>query len=143
MIEEQGTVIDRKDDRVIIRVPRSSACESCASKAICHSTSETDMVIEADDPVGAKVGDRVVFTVGAADIIKAGVLFYLIPLLAFIAGVVIGQVLPGLFSLRVNADMLSTLFGFVFVVLAFLGLRIYGRMAEKTRPMRPRVLRVV
>ena len=143
MIEEEGTVIEKKDGRVMIRVPRSSACESCASRAICHSMTETDMVIEADDPVGAKVGDRVVFTVGAADILKAGVLFYLIPLLAFIIGVVLGQVLPDALSLEVNTDMFSTLLGLVFVVLSFLGLRLYGKVAEKTRLMRPRVLRVV
>jgi sigma-E factor negative regulatory protein RseC len=101
------------------------------------------MVIEAENQAGAHVGDRVIFTVGAATLLKAGVLFYLIPLFGFIAGIVLGQVLSQTVAPVRNPDLLSAALGFLFLGLTLLGLRLYGKRAEKTKALRPRVIRVV
>jgi sigma-E factor negative regulatory protein RseC len=143
MIEEEGTVVEIKGGAAIIKAQRTTSCESCMSKDLCHSVTETDMVVEADNPAGAHVGDRVVFTVGAATLLKAGVLFYLFPLLGFIAGIVLGQVLAPAVSSGLNPDLLSAVLGSLLLVLTLLALRLYGRRAEKNRAFRPRVVRVV
>ena len=101
------------------------------------------MLIEADNPVGADVGDMVVFTVGAGSVLKAGLMLYLVPVISFIAGVVLGQtvsvrVLPGQ-----NPDLVSGALGVIFLAAAFAGLKVYGSMMEKGKSFRPRVLRVV
>lgn len=141
-MEEHGVVVQKKQSIAVIRAERTTSCDSCASKKSCHSgaTSGGEILIEAEDMVGAKVGDRVVFSVSAGSVLKAGVLVYLVPVLSFIAGVVLGQAfLTGLIP-GYNADLVAGATGLAFLALAFLGLKGYGKFSE--RSMRPRVLRV-
>jgi sigma-E factor negative regulatory protein RseC len=145
MIEEEGTVMEVKGNAVLIKAERTTSCESCMSKDFCHSLTETDMVLEADNEAGANVGDRVIFTVGAATLLKAGVLIYLIPLIGFIFGVVLGQAFaPPAFGGRGGAaDLISAALGFFFLFVTLLWLRRYAKRAEKNRAFRPRVVKVV
>jgi len=144
-MEEHGIVVRLIGGGAVIKTRQSSACESCASKKSCSSgqSASGDAFIEADNPVGAKVGDSVIFTVGAGSILKAGALLYLVPIISFIVGVVIGQsglvtgLLPGY-----NPDLLSGLLGAAFLALAFIGLKVYSAFLDKKRSFRPKVLRV-
>jgi sigma-E factor negative regulatory protein RseC len=142
-MEEEGVVVKDKAGRVTIKARRSTSCESCASKGTCSAGADTDMLIEADNPVGAGVGDRVVFSVGAASVIKAGLLLYLVPIVSFIFGVVLGQTVAARFWTGWNPDLVSGGLGVVFLVLAYFGLRLYGSYASRHKSFGPRVLRVV
>jgi len=142
MVEEHGIVTGVKGANAVIRAERTSSCDGCATKKTCATGANGEMCIEADNAVGAKTGDHVIFTIGSASVMKAGVLLYLVPVLSFIAGVVIGQIvspyLPG-----VNHDLVSGALGAVFLAAAFVGLKLYGRFLDKDQTMRPRILRVV
>jgi sigma-E factor negative regulatory protein RseC len=142
-MEEYGVVIQDKKGSVLVKAERSTACDSCSSKKTCHSGTGTEALIEADNPVGAKVGDHVVFTVAAGDILKAGVLLYLGPALSFIAGVVIGQVLSEKVLTQFNPDLVSGVLGVIFLGIAFFGLKLYGRLAQRSSSFKPKILRVV
>lgn len=138
-----------KGGAALVKAQRTTSCESCISKDLCRSVTETDMLVEAENPAGARVGDKVIFTVGAATLLKAGVLFYLLPLLGFIFGVVLGQLTATTlatlapFTSGWDPDLISAALGFFFLVLTLLGLRVYGRRAETNRQMRPRIVKVV
>ncbi len=142
-MEEQGVVVENRGATVLIKTERKSACESCASKKSCHSISETEMLIEAENPVGAGVGDMVIYEIGAGSVIKAGMLLYLVPLLSFILGVVLGQGASGRFFAGHNPDLVAGLSGALFLAAAFVGLKLYGRRFERDKAYRPHVLRVV
>lgn len=145
MMEEQGIVVQATGASALIKTRQSSACESCASKKSCSSGqgAADEAFIEADNFVGAKVGDTVIFTIGTGSVLKAGALLYLVPILSFIAGVVIGQsgivasILPGQ-----NPDLLSGVLGAAFLALAFAGLKVYSAFLDKRKSFRPKVLRV-
>ncbi len=141
-MEETGTVIEVREDTVLIRTEKKSACESCVSRDVCHSVGEKEVVLEALNPVGAKKGDRVVFTVGATTLVKAGLLVYLLPLGGFIAGVVAGQLLADAIP-AVDRDILSALLGFGLMALVFVGINLYSRRREKLKEYMPRVVRVI
>ena len=142
-MEEHGVVVKTKGTTVMVKAQRGTSCEGCASKRTCQAIGETDMLLEVENTVGAKEGDNVVFTVAAGSVLKAGVLLYLVPLISFIAGVVLGQTLaPGLFP-ETNPDLLSGVIGAGFLVLTFIGLKVYGRMIERDKSYRPHVVRVV
>ncbi|MBI5561453.1 MAG: SoxR reducing system RseC family protein [Deltaproteobacteria bacterium] len=144
-MEENGVVISVKKDTVLIKASRSSACDSCAQKRSCSTGGGgEDMLIEADNAIGAEKGDRVVFAVGAGSVMKAGVLLYLVPILSFIAGVVIGQAVAAPLIPTVNADLVSGALGVFFIAGAFIGLKLYNRTLEKRGgALRPRLLRKV
>ncbi len=145
MIEEHGIVVQCKDGTALIKTHKSSACDGCASKKSCATgqAGSDEAFIEADNYVGASVGDRVTFSVGAGSVLKAGALLYLVPILSFIFGVVIGQTktITGLFH-GANPDLLSGAFGVAFLALAFIGLKVYSSFLDKNRTFRPKVLRV-
>ena len=70
MIEEEGIVLELKDGIAIVKAQRTTSCDKCATKSVCHGVSETDMVVEALNPINAKVGDRVHISIGAGTVIK-------------------------------------------------------------------------
>ena len=142
-MEEHGLIVKEKGTTVIVKTQRGTACEGCASKRSCQAIGEEEMLIEVENTVGAKVGDHVVFTVRAGSVLKAGVLVYLVPLLSFIAGVVLGQTVAAKLLPEENPDLVSGVLGVGFLVLAFVGLKLYGRRVEKDKSFRPHVLRVV
>jgi sigma-E factor negative regulatory protein RseC len=145
MIEEQGTIIETRNDIAFISTERGSECDSCGSKSLCKPGEGEDMtmVVEAQNLIDAKVGERVIFTVGAATVLRAGMMLYLVPLLCFIAGVVVGQVLGPELMPEKNLDLVSAVLGFVFVAISFVGIRIYGKRAETNNTYRPTVVRVI
>lgn len=143
MVEEQGTVVECKGALAMIRAQRTSSCDSCASKKACAGGSAFDMLLEADNSVGAKAGDRVVFTAAGGSVLKAGVVLYLVPVLFFIGGIVLGQAVGKAVFPGQNQDLVSGVFGVAFLALAFFGIKLYGKILEKNRSYRPRILRVV
>lgn len=142
-MEEMGLVIEERGATVLIKTEKSSSCDNCATKSACHSLSDSEMVIEAENAVGAHKGDYVAFSAGAVSVMKAGVLLYLVPVLSFIAGVVIGQTVVTDYFPAYNPDLVSGVLGVVFLAAAFIGLKLYSRRVEKDESYRPRVLRVV
>lgn len=142
-MEEQGVIIESRGPTVLIKTKRTSSCDGCTSKKSCATVGENEMVIEADNPVGAHVGDRVLYEVGAASVIKAGLLLYLVPVVSFIVGVVLGQSAGPRYFPQYNSDLVSGLMGVGFLVIAFVGLKIYSATAERRRSFRPHVLRKV
>lgn len=143
MIEEQGTIIRIVSGIAYISTEQGSECDSCGSKALCKPGEDKSMIVEAQNPIDAQVGERVLFTVGAATVLKAGMMLYLVPLLSFIAGVVVGQVLGPKLLPDSNLDLVSGILGFVFVGASFLALRIYGKRAETDAAYRPTIVRVI
>ena len=143
MIEEEGTVIELRQDSALIKAERTTACDSCSSKSRCQTLSDTDAVVEALNTVGARSGDHVVFTVGAGTILKAGVLLYLFPLIGFIAGVVAGQAASGFFPASWNKDLVSAVFGFALLSVVYLALSFYSRAAQTKSAYMPTIVRVI
>ncbi len=101
------------------------------------------MLVEAQNSIGAKVGDHVLYSVGAGSIIKAGLLLYLMPILAFIAGVVLGTYSAPHYWPNANPDLITGIFGLVFLLLAFTALKLYSRFTTDKTNYMPQILRVV
>lgn len=144
-MEELGIIVKKNTKTVLIKAHRTSACDGCASKKSCSTGGGTDneMLIEADNPVGANVGDKVMFTVGAGSVLKAGLILYLVPIVTFIIGVVLGQTVATNLLPDQNPDLVSGVLGAVFLLLAFVGLKVYNAYLDKNKDYRPQVLRVV
>lgn len=144
MIEEQGVVIDIKGSRTFVKTEKGTSCESCVSRETCHGTIGTnEVIIEAENAANAKLGDRVVVMVGTATLLKASFILYLGPIAGLILGVVLGQLIVKQFAINLNPDLLSGILGFLFLVIAFFGIRIYGKSLEKREGFRPVVVRIV
>ena len=87
------------DGRADIMLVRESACSGdCHKCSGCGAQKET-MIVTAENPIKASVGDFVVVTSDTASVMKAVFAVYLIPLVLFFAGFGAGMAMdfrPGL-----------------------------------------------
>ena len=103
----------RGEGRADVILVRESACSGdCHKCSGCGAQKET-MIVTADNPIRAQVGDFVTLTSDTASVMKAVVAVYLIPLVLFFAGYALGH------SLGVSGGLmggLGFLLGIAFAV---------------------------
>lgn len=89
-MKQRGTV-DAVSGRIaVISVVRESACSGdCHKCAGCGAVSQT-LQIRAKNPIGATKGDKVYVESSTGLVLWAAVLVYLVPILGFFAGYVLG-----------------------------------------------------
>ena len=81
----------REDGRADIILVRESACSGdCHKCSGCGAQKET-MIVEADNPIRARVGDFVIVSSDTSSVMKAIVAVYLVPLVLFFAGFGLGM----------------------------------------------------
>ena len=79
------------DGTATVFLQRESACSGdCHKCAGCGAARET-MIFEAKNPIGAQRGDLVIIESGTAPVMKAVGIFYLLPLVLFFAGYLLGS----------------------------------------------------
>jgi sigma-E factor negative regulatory protein RseC len=126
-----------------VRTTRSSACESCSSRGACHGEGDgkqMEMEVEAINTADARVGDRIVLNIENGSLLKATFLLYVFPILAMIAGAVLGQAVAVMRG--TDPSGLSALFGFLFFGLAFIVIRVTGRRLSKNASYRPEIIKI-
>lgn len=74
----------------VLRVRESACSGECHKCSGCGSSQQT-MVICAENPIGAKVGDWVAIEAKSGAVLKAAVMLYIVPLVLFIAGYLLGE----------------------------------------------------
>ncbi len=120
MVEEHGTIIESRDGLAIIETVLQDGCESCTSKPLCHGEEGSDLkIVEAYNPLDAQVGDKVLFQVPGATMLKAGASAYLYPLIALIVGVFFGQAVGEKFFPLMDKELIGFAVGIFFVVGAY------------------------
>ncbi len=125
-----------------VRTTRSSACKSCTARGACHAEDSggKEMEVEALNTVQASVGDRIVLNIRTAALLKATFLLYIFPVLAMIAGAMLGQSVAVMRGS--DPSGLAALFAFLAFGLAFLVIRITGRFMAKDASYRPEIIKI-
>jgi sigma-E factor negative regulatory protein RseC len=139
---EKGVVIRVEGERAWIKTEKSSACEGCTSRDSCGNPGGgKEMEVEAVNSVGAKAGDLVTISFGTAPLVKVYTLVYIFPILALLAGAILGQRLSHSFSM--DESLSALILGFLFFAGAFFIVKFCsGKMARKD-DYQPKILRVL
>ncbi len=92
-IPETGTVISLEGDTAIILLKGGGSCKGCGAGKIglCRPGGNS-MTLRADNTIGARAGDTVVVGIGRKVRVKGYLFAYIIPLISFMAGTLIGHV---------------------------------------------------
>jgi sigma-E factor negative regulatory protein RseC len=91
------------------------------------------MEIVAFNKAGAEVGQKVKVIVHANAYMKSAMVIYGMPALAMVLGAVFGKEITPLFFRGADPDILSAIFGFIFLGLSFAGVKIWSnRKTTKT-----------
>lgn len=144
MIEEIGTVVElRGKHLVMVLCQKSSMCEHCATSGACHIGDDgRARMVEARNPLGAAIGDRVRVAVSTRSFLQSGFLVYIAPLIALVIGAVVGKLVGERLSGGPNPDLLSAIFGIFFLVGSFLLLKV-GSRALSADAFRPQIVAIL
>ncbi len=138
MLEETTEVVAQiRPGRVRVKVARTSACDSCASAAVCQvMAGGKEMQVEVRDNLGTKVGQRVVIGIHEKTLLLATFLVYILPLIGLFVGIgLLRWLAPG------SSQGLNAVAGFLGLVFGFIITYFYNRSLKTNRYL-PVVLRV-
>jgi sigma-E factor negative regulatory protein RseC len=105
---DQGKVIRVEKDLAWVEFPSSSACAGCGA---CHRAPSGAMVNEAENPIGAKVGDSVEVEISPIVTTLFPAIAFGIPVLLLFIGLGIGSILSE--TAAITAGLLFLVLGFI------------------------------
>ena len=141
MATEQGVVVRIDAAGAWVKTIRSEACDSCSSKGACHTMGGgKEMEVAVLNPIGARVGDRVVIKLGTSPFLKATFLVYMFPVLLLVVGAAAGEWISR--SAGLGSPLPSALLGFGSLAAGLLFMRIIARRLAEKAEYRPRITRV-
>jgi sigma-E factor negative regulatory protein RseC len=137
MINESGTVIElTAADVALVLCQKNSACAHCSAEGVCHTGSNSQAKsVEAYNPVGAQVGDRVRLSVTTRSFLRSSFLLYIVPLIALVIGAVAGKEIAPILKNGLDANALSAIMGTGLMALSFIGIRFATRLMNKKENM--------
>ena len=117
---EIGEVIERENDRVVVKLERKEACAKC--RACTAGMKSSDMLINAENLCNAEKGDKVEISLEESDFMKAVLVMYGFPFVMFMIGVLAGYY--GCLRLGIpGAEYISFGLGLVLVVISYAVIR--------------------
>lgn len=141
MMEEEGTVVEVNGDVAKIAILKKSACESCAAAGVCHPGDQE--LMEADNPIAAKKGQRVKVVVAPQVYLKASIVLYGVPMAALAGGAIVGKEIATRAGAAANSDLWAFLFGMACLLISFFFIRQYNKKVEKSRKYRPIIIEIL
>ncbi len=146
-MEQFGEVIAVEDKVAIVKVRRHSACRQCGRCGMGITGGEApDPVVEVKNPIGARVGQVVKITMETRQLLFISFIVYLLPILALIAGIVIGLGLADAFGLAAEGrigDIISIGLGLFLMVATFFFIRGWDRRVAGSSKMKPVAVDIV
>lgn len=136
MKTEQGLVIEVNKNVAKIKVGRHSECKNCGA---CPGNN--GIIIEVENKIGAKIGQRVVFEVKETNFITSVFIVFVLPLIVLFIGVLLGEVIGNLLGL--NVCFLQIAGGFIFVSVAIGGVKKFDNYIAKNHKSMPRITKIL
>lgn len=142
MASEEGIVVRIDAAGAWVKTIRSDACESCSSKAACHTMGGgREMEVAAANPIRARVGDRVVIKMDTPAFLKGTFLVYIFPVLLLVGGAAVGEWVSRSSGGASPLPSIGCAFGGLALGLVLMKI-IAGRLARRD-DYRPRIARVI
>ncbi|WP_072904710.1 SoxR reducing system RseC family protein [Malonomonas rubra] len=141
MIEEVGTVVELKEQRIaVVMCKRNSACEHCPSSGACSmgDNSET-MLVDAINMIRAQVGDQVKVVASTKHFLQSSFMLYIVPIIGLLIGALIGESVGKRASLGIDPSLMSALTAVAFLVVTFILIRL-ATMRLKREAFMPRII---
>ncbi len=135
-MEEIGQVVEIRGRLALVSTEAKGACHSCSARGVCHLGEGKTMVAEAWNPLGAQVGDMVRIQLSSRSVLAAAFLLYIVPLLVFLAGLMLGRVLT-------HNQIWAVLLGLLLMAASYAGIRALDGRIRRAGKLRPEISEIV
>lgn len=134
----RAQVMEKHGNLLSVRMVRQEACGNC--HACFAGRQKEEMTLEAENRCGAQVGDWVELTLAEHAFFSAVVLVYLIPLVAFMAGLFLGYSAAPLVGLPRDITALVAAVVTMAVTYFYLKKTSNGEQEKKYRPIAVKIV---
>lgn len=117
---EVGEVVGREANRLVVKMQRTDACAKC--RACTAGLESKDMIIKAVNMCGGNIGDKVEVVLDNSNFMKATLIMYGIPFIAFMIGVFAGYYGAIKFAFG-SPELVGIGLGIVLVIIVYLIIR--------------------
>ncbi|MBC7190322.1 SoxR reducing system RseC family protein [Candidatus Aerophobetes bacterium] len=90
-MRERGKIVKVKKESVLVQLEPQPKCHGCSMESFCYLGDDEKRYVEVEKTSQVKVGDKVEVEIKAGYFLKGTFFLFIIPAVAFIAGVAIGQ----------------------------------------------------
>lgn len=141
-MEQQGYIVGIIDEKTAkLKMQRHSACASCGK---CTTTSEKkDIIVEVDNSIGAKLGDRVAVNMESMNVLKAVGIAYIFPLISLLIGTIGTYYVLQLIENTKNIEVISSTVGIIIMVISFFILRKNDSKLRESRQYIPIITKII
>jgi len=141
-MEQQGYIVGIIDEKTAkLKMQRHSACASCGK---CTTTSEKkDIVVEVDNSIGAKLGDRVAVNMESMNVLKAVGIAYIFPLIGLLIGTIGTYYVLQFIENTKNIEVISSTVGIIIMVISFFILRKNDSKLRESRQYIPIITKII
>ena len=145
MVTEQGIIKEINNDKAIVKVKRSSACEHCSARGTCGMSfgteSSNEILIEVKNSLNARVGDKVELSIPSGSLVKIAIMVYIFPIFSLLFGAYEGGNLAIHFG--VNSTLGSIIGAGALLIISFLILRKVDKAIKKKDSYNIRMTRII
>lgn len=127
---DHGRVIKIEGDLAVVEFTSSSACVQCGA---CHAASSGKVTNEAENPIGAGMGDLVEVEISKAAATLFPLMGFGLPIGFFFLGLILGSFISE------NAGIIG---GVIFLGIGFLAVRFADRYVSRQKKFKSRIVRI-
>ncbi|MDS0524440.1 SoxR reducing system RseC family protein [Clostridium sp. SHJSY1] len=136
MKTEQGIVIEVIDKVAKIKVGRHNDCKNCGA---CPG--DNNLILNASNEIGAKIGQRVVFEVKGDNVLKSAFVIFILPLIVTFIGALIGGTLAK--YVGYNVHMLQIAGGIIAFILSMILIKLFDKAVRKSNKALPKIVDIL
>jgi len=134
---ERGKIISVENQKALVELEENAACGGCG---ICKSSDgKRELTVELPQGKDFEPGQQIRIEISSAETLKGGFAIFIIPLIAFLIGAVLGDTIFSAAGVGLHGDIASIICGFLFLLIALAVASLIYRSDRKSRKLAPRV----
>lgn len=132
---EIGYVVEQDGEVTKIKLGRHSECKNCGA---CPGNN--NLIVSVNNPLEAKVGDKVCIQMPQDNIIPSVYIVYIQPLVLVFMGAIIGYLIS-VYTHR-SATILEVVFGSIFFIISIIFIKVVDKKAGKSNNL-PTIIKII
>lgn len=133
---EIGYVVEVNEEVTKIKIGRHSECKNCGA---CPGNN--NLIVSVNNPIGAKVGEKVCVEMPQDNIVPSVYIVYIQPLLLVFIGAIIGYLLS--VYTHKSATPFEVIFGCIFFIISLIFIKIVDKKAERKNSNLPTIIKII
>jgi len=129
-----------KEGLAEVEFKAGSACAKCGR---CSMGVSGEMFIEAENKMGAKVGDMIEVEILPSSLLASSFLIYIVPIIFLVVGYFVGVSVHPLILSGLSLESFGIIFALLFMFISFILLKVYDRYLSQAGKPCAKILRKV